>query len=74
LGRVDELGESPLDEPSPDFADALDLHAFPELERAFKELLDVPGQVLVRDTRNRDEATLGFSAGAWQGFLTSLYR
>jgi hypothetical protein len=28
--------------------------------------------ILVRDTTNRDGATLAFSAAAWQGFIASL--
>ena len=30
------------------------------------------GEILVRDTKDRDGATLGFSAQAWEKFITSV--
>lgn len=42
-GEMVSKVETGRNAPSPDFADALDLHAFPELEGAFKELLDAAG-------------------------------
>jgi hypothetical protein len=32
----------------------------------------VPGAVLVRDTTDRDGATLAFSADAWAGFVNGI--
>lgn len=42
-GEMVSKVETGRNAPSPDFADALDLHAFPELEGMFKELLDAAG-------------------------------
>ncbi|TDQ53114.1 DUF397 domain-containing protein [Actinorugispora endophytica] len=35
------------------------------------EVADVPGASVVRDTRNRDEATLLFPSAEWRAFLTA---
>ncbi|MEE1941650.1 DUF397 domain-containing protein [Streptomyces sp. TRM 70361] len=34
------------------------------------ETASLPGGMAVRDSRNRDEAVLAFSAGAWGAFLS----
>jgi len=36
------------------------------------EVATPPGHVAVRDTTNRDGATLAFTPGAWDAFLTGL--
>jgi hypothetical protein len=36
------------------------------------ETRDTPGLVLVRDTTDRDGATLAFTADAWASFTTAL--
>lgn len=43
-GEMVSKVETGRNAPSPDFADGLDLHAFPELEGVFKELLDRAGE------------------------------
>ncbi|TDQ53113.1 DUF397 domain-containing protein [Actinorugispora endophytica] len=35
------------------------------------EVADVPGVSVVRDTRNRDKATLLFPSAEWRAFLTA---